>query len=347
MLLVIFGAGASYDSLSRLPAGAPHHHSDSRPPLADHLFQDRGFFRVAMQRHHQMLPIVPLLQNRPEGISLEQRLEQLESESGSHRRYQQLAAIRFYIHDIIDDCTIRWLSESYGMSNYSTLLDEIENRFRNPVLLVTFNYDTLIEKSLESVGLSIKSIDDYIAHPKYKLFKVHGSANWIHPVLSNLESLANTTSRSDQSLVQEIITRAGELRISKEFCVWDRHPLGSYSPEPPGHLQGAIPAIAIPVMSKLNYECPEPHVKLLEESLPQVTKVLIIGWRAAEKYFSSKLASSLPKGVPCLIVSGTEDGAIEVRKNLESANVNAEITSVGGGFTDFTINQTVRSLLST
>ena len=48
--------------------------------------------------------------------------------------------------------------------------------------LVTFNYDRLIEHALTGAGISTAGIADYIASPLFKLFKVHGSINWVRSV---------------------------------------------------------------------------------------------------------------------------------------------------------------------
>ena len=66
-----------------------------------------------------------------------------------------------------------------GVTNY-TLLDEIEgwrSKQNELVRLVTFNYDTMIEQALPSVGVKIAAMHDYISQ-RYALIKHHGSVNW-------------------------------------------------------------------------------------------------------------------------------------------------------------------------
>ena len=63
-----------------------------------------------------------------------------------------------------------------GVTNYKTLLDQLEH-YRRPdetVCLVTFNYDTLLEDALPTVGLKVLEIADYISSDRYKLIKLHG-----------------------------------------------------------------------------------------------------------------------------------------------------------------------------
>jgi hypothetical protein len=45
------------------------------------------------------------------------------------------------------------------------------------------------------------------------------------------------------------------------------------------------PALAIPVVTKQKYECPGDHINALAEALPNITKVLVIGWRGQETHF--------------------------------------------------------------
>jgi len=63
MILVIFGAGASYDSVpSRTPDRHPRALLYSRPPLARELFLGTDFFMSVLSRFPGCHPIVPYLQ---------------------------------------------------------------------------------------------------------------------------------------------------------------------------------------------------------------------------------------------------------------------------------------------
>src|SRR5882672_2401897 len=125
-LTVIFGAGASYDSVPHLPPRA----SDDggvRLPLADSLFDQRPHFAKAMKMFPACLPIIPHLRHRPNGVTVEQALERLQAEATAHpERHSQLAAVRFYLHYAIWDCQRHWSQRSEGVTNYKTLLDQIE-----------------------------------------------------------------------------------------------------------------------------------------------------------------------------------------------------------------------------
>src|SRR3989442_13743501 len=108
MLMVIFGAGASFDSVPSRPPGA-YSSLEHRLPLAADLFADRPLFADAMTRFPDFVPLVPSLRNPPDNLSLEGFLQRLQRESDEYEaRYRQLAAIRFYLHYVIWECQLGW-----------------------------------------------------------------------------------------------------------------------------------------------------------------------------------------------------------------------------------------------
>lgn len=178
MLLIVVGAGASFDSDPRRRANGPATLEGNRPPLADQLFDDRELFSQMLRQFPGCQPIIPYLHDR-NGRSIEEMLAILQDEKSAHRA-SQLAAIRWYLRMMIGICTERWYAETYGVLNHKTLLDQIEHHGRpyDGVCIVTFNYDCLIERALESVNVTISDFNSYTRDDRYKLFKLHGSINW-------------------------------------------------------------------------------------------------------------------------------------------------------------------------
>ena len=105
MLLVIIGAGASFDALSnRASNDARFGKLVERLPLANELFEDRPLFRTWMKQFGRCLPVIPYLQNNP---NVESALEKLQSEGATNtERLHQLAAIRFYLQAMIWKCEL-------------------------------------------------------------------------------------------------------------------------------------------------------------------------------------------------------------------------------------------------
>jgi integrase-like protein len=79
MLLVIFGARASFDSVPHRPPSVSQSWDDARPPLANQLFQDRELFVDAMKRFPQCMALVPPL--RKPGVDVEQELATLQEQA--------------------------------------------------------------------------------------------------------------------------------------------------------------------------------------------------------------------------------------------------------------------------
>ena len=105
MLLVIFGAGASYDSVPHLPPPEailrairpfiPENDLENfRPPLANQLFDTRPIFVNLMNRFPECKEVVPLL--RKSGIVVERELAKLIDQGTEFPlAHQELNAIRF------------------------------------------------------------------------------------------------------------------------------------------------------------------------------------------------------------------------------------------------------------
>src|SRR6266404_7192809 len=145
MLTVIFGAGASYDSNpSRQPGKASVAAEAYRPPLANELFGDRELFSAAIARFERIHPIIPRLRHL-EGGTVEGELQRIQAEaSADPERNCQLAAVRYYLQEMLWDCETQWRMEAKGISNYKSLLDRIRHRRHadEEIYLATFNYDT-------------------------------------------------------------------------------------------------------------------------------------------------------------------------------------------------------------
>src|SRR5262245_26550907 len=98
MLLLIFGAGASYDSMPEKPANLAL--LKERMPLANELFDAR--FGDTLARWPQIKSLVPYLQQRSQERSVESVLEELVQQAkGYPPMYGKLNAMRYYLQDLI------------------------------------------------------------------------------------------------------------------------------------------------------------------------------------------------------------------------------------------------------
>jgi hypothetical protein len=209
-----------------------------------------------------------------------------------------------------------------------TLLDEIERwraERKEYVCFVTFNYDLMLEEAMGRVlRLEIRDMDSYRKWENYSLFKLHGSVNWGR-VVEGLSSEGGSPIRFYQHLIDTVIP--GHPYVSERYmrCDIEMRP----NPDPGVVL---FPALSIPVEKKDEFSCPHAHVTALKEMLPEVTKMITIGWRATEERFLKMLLASrseviagIRQPLELLVVTGSKEGAEQTVKNLAPYGVNQDL----------------------
>jgi hypothetical protein len=110
--------------------------------------------------------------------------------------------------------------------------------------------------------------------------------------------------------------------------------------------QTQFPAIAIPVETKDDHECPNEHLEALHAAIPKVDKLLVVGWRAAETPFLHLLAANLQNPLHGLIVAGNKDAANETADRLKSAGVAGLYKHTDSGFTELVKGRQADEFLS-
>lgn len=348
MLMVIFGAGASYDSAPSYPPNVLHSAPNLetwRPPLAKDLFADRHHaFGAIVDKYPKLTHVLPSLRQPSNGRSVEQVLESYQLESANPETARELASVRFYLRDLFHKITEQWSLQTNGVTNYAPLIREAlrYNRQNEPILLVTFNYDMLLERALYTFDFKPRMPEEqFESHPILKLFNLHGSIGWVR--LTELGSDVRMTT-------DHLIGMADSLRISDKFILGygtNERELQQYSRPP------VFPAIAIPVQTKTNesFECPLSLRKKLIEMLSQVTKILIIGWQAKEAHFLGMLREGLSKEEPSdlFVVGANEQDAkqtFEYFTNQIKRDIPAWDRRLGkGGFTRFVVAEEGQNFL--
>ena len=102
-----------------------------------------------------------------------------------------------------------------------------------------------------------------------------------------------------------------------------------------------FPALALPVNTKVDFECPPEHIAHLQSDIPLVTKLLVIGWRATEPHFLELWKQQpRPRSVPdkiakITIVAGHETYGQQVKDNLVAAGIQGRFDLFNGGFSQF------------
>jgi hypothetical protein len=186
-----------------------------------------------------------------------------------------------------------WLKRTNGVTNYATLIDQIRSRNTagEPVCLVSFNYDLLLDRAVFPPGNTQPLERDFDGHQMFKLLKPHGSVDWAR-LLDPLPYYRGDVSRRFEP--QQLIQQAPSLKLSDQYVRTNATDPAQLSKSK----QPIVPAIAIPVQTKTAdfFEWPSSHRTYFEELLPRVTKILIIGWRGKEAHFLNLLRENLPKG---------------------------------------------------
>jgi len=338
--MVIFGAGASYDSAQAYRVSGPVNGGGPwRPPLAKDLFLDHHHvLGDIVSKYPKLTHILPYLREPSDGRSVEQVLELLLEEGKDNPESQrEFASVRFYLCDLLYRVTQEWSSHTNGVTNYAPLIKDIL-RFNNPsepVCLVTFNYDFLLERALYTFGFQRKEPDEHLdSHPILKLFKLHGSVEW-----SRLVDNAPPHPPGTRLHPQHLIEQADTLRLSDNFVLATAtNPQQMFNFDKP-----IFPAIAIPVQTKSEeyFECPHSHLTSLAAMRPLVTKILIIGWQAREAHFLDMLRMKLPRLNSVMVVGRNALDAQGILKHfMPEIRYMAPNIYVGqGGFTDFIITQ--------
>lgn len=356
MLMVIFGAGASYDSCPTYRPGegvpplsppAAMNVEHYRPPLANSLFDNRETFIQALDAFPQCMGIVPLLREvstRPGAPSVEITLQRIWEQTETDPRGQQaLAAVQCYLHQAIGNCQRQWAEVTRGVSNYLTLLREIEMTHRpaERVSLITFNYDTLLEDALELRGLKITGFQDYIRDDSvFRVFKLHGSINWAREVDYGLPE--NVNPPYGQGVLHHLVEHANHIHVSDRFVFGDPA-AGSRNADQPW-----FPAIAIPLERKSQFVCPGQILMKLEAVLPSVTSIMVIGWRGTEDHFIRLLDEHLRPHVRIFVVDKDLQAAGRTAAHLKSSLGKCQPDTGGEpatGFSEFVLSPRCSQIL--
>jgi hypothetical protein len=337
LITVVFGAGASYDSIPYKPV-TPGVTYPNRPPLANELFDYR--FGNAISNYRAVRPLTFRLRQLG-SVPLEEELDRLmqeagppggkEEDGGDARLRRQLAAVRFYLQEVVATVTREWPKDYAGITNYSILADRLEKwsaANHEPVLWVNFNYDTLLEEGLDDViHFRPVKVEDYVRHDRHKVVKPHGSVNWAHPIIDPDSHVLY--GGYGNWLAELMIDRIDQISIDDEIRVTSP---GNFADDG----RGLFPALTIPVRQKSAFECPAQHVQVMRDGLRQTKQLLVIGWAGNEENFLRLCRENLPVGEYRIhIVSGDESGAISTAGRLEANLVKGQLSSSQNGFTDF------------
>lgn len=332
MLIVVFGAGASFDSNPAVPTSTGH---DDRPPLANSLFEmDRGATREAAAAFPRAAPA--LMAARADvraGGTIEATLARLQDASGDDPEARsQLMAVRFYLQRVVTVVPDAWDAHAVRQTTYVSMLDQLRRWQRatgQRLVLVTFNYDLLLERACEVVlGHRFDGMASYQSRADLHLFKPHGSVDWARP------ARWEGSGYGDQDAARRAVCDSPDLAVHDDYA--QRSATADVIEQAGGTSVAWLPALAIPVERKPDVVMPLSHSAALRADLEQATAVLCVGWRAREEHFLRVLQDALPAGpVPLYAVAETRDAAMETVDNVWATGRFGRFAAIGGGFSHF------------
>ncbi len=328
--LIILGAGASYDYSQMGELG-------ELSPLTNDLVSRKHIQQDLLQTYSGVGVIMStIIQQVTSGVrSFEEALTKLrDSSAGSLITQSHFVGLEFYLqkffHRISTNDDISHNARlMHGINNYKSLFNKIDMHSAGKACLVTFNYDSLLERNLPVNN--IKRMNDYVNGDK-KIIKLHGSHDWTY------------IQRKDSFFFGR------EFQDGYELCCKEPSFLQKIKETNPPIILSEIeshsesrdffkfPALAIPLSGKDKFLCPVTHVNSLKEELNCIDRILIIGWKAGDPWLLNLLKEhNTCKNKKILIVSGSSTGAQEVAKVLKSSlGVNPkQVECYEGGFTRF------------
>jgi hypothetical protein len=321
VLLVIFGAGASCDCG---PLARP-----ARPPLPlTASLLDPHYREIAYQYRGSMAVIDYLDQATRHGsCGLEQALDRLPDDPVWRR---QLVAFRFYLCQLLAGTENTFYHNAYGQTYYMTLLGYLarwQYRSREPVTLLTFNYDTLVDRAAREVitDWQLDSFADYVARDDWMLVKLHGSLDWSRVARYPRERpLLGDNADHALAVAEELADTDVPFVLHSALDAenYDDAPRNQFGAELPSETRPVlIPALSVPLEAKTTFECEAEHIMALREAVPRVSRMLICGWRGTDQHAVDLLrGSGLSRDSRLGVVAKTDDagggGSAETLTNL-------------------------------
>lgn len=302
--LFILGAGASLDFLNK-EEFSDIELNNWQPPLSNKIFDTTRFFEI-LEKYPDSTELAAYINSklRNKDRWLESILTDIrdnKSKSNALRK-NQLVSMMFYLSDLFRQITLNY----YKPVNNHKVLKEILHDNQIEAFFVNFNYDLLLEQSL---GLSAKTIDEYLRF-EFPVVKIHGAYNWFYERRVNSFNEQNSSYSLSLAGADYVLDNKKDYQIQIKDVPNLLH-LGSSQID----AMTAIsyhPALALPLNNKNHALCPDTHINFLKEQVRNVSKVTIIGWRAADPHLLDILKENLNPMAQIGIISGDNAESIVV-----------------------------------
>lgn len=327
-LLIVLGAGASYDCLpgplnEGMEVTAPGLKAlplyEVRPPVTQQLAEPRRLANSVLGRWRWARPVVDHVRRslgsagtgRTRAITLETAIRDYSERVSDVPEYERhLLATRFYLRDLMWECTSYMLSPDLtgGTTNHLTLLRralEWASLGKRCVVIISFNYDLIMERAMESFWpFDPSQLKSCLAHDRVHLLKPHGSVQWHWRVPTDTKWSVSDPVRYGTQVIEQALALGVD--DSEIVCL----PYATHEWE---HLSldALVPALAMPVDDKGELVWPRGQQERLQSLEGSVSRVLTIEWRAIEPHFLPKLSPLVRQDGRVLCVAGGDNGSSE------------------------------------
>ncbi len=340
--LIILGAGASYDfqKIGRFSGANQYDLNNWRPPLTNNIFDVARFLEIIGNYEH-VKPLASAIINITDSddpFDFEKYLSELEIQF-PERSYPQIIALRFYLAELFSNVSNRFYRHT---NNHNHLLNEINNRV-GKALFVNFNYDTLLEKNIKEINSS-KDINSYVSG-NIKVIKIHGAHNWRYKPEIDFQKkdVYEFFVSGGQKLYQKYNSQEVYPNIIRDFDYFkEKFSLEAYRERKNNQFDGDswlyyLPAIAVPIASKAKSVCPPAHIKVLINEIKKVDRILVVGWRAQDKYLLDLMKENLQGLLTLEIISSNKEEATKLIprfQDIPQVKTNIIVKDYNG-YTDF------------
>ena len=351
-VLVIIGAGASYDCVSRNRPGGwitP----GLRPPLTQDVFRDDDHTRPILSKYDGARLLATNIRiDLQNGKQLEPLLRVL-ADNSERPVARQFPEIALYLQEFFSEIS----TYTDQPANYNRLAQALFTaipRF-DRICFVTMNYETLLDDvvfpNYFEVNRQDVTIDSYISDAVL-LVKLHGSINWIRKlgVSQKFDRRLHYTDADYLGLIRDLTTDG--LKRGLEPQIHLKNPAERLykelkSDENYRYMEISYPAISVPLGTYDKYfACPREHVDALEQFLPECKNVLVIGTSGKDEDLLTLLQEKLPPVLTLHIVEVDPSAFDATYRNLN--NVPQFQVAAGkytGGFTDFIMDGGIQAFL--
>ena len=311
--LIILGAGASFDCVPEIRHASKERF---RPPLTKNLFDKQ--FEDIINKYSEVKDLASsILASLRGGDNFEKILSDIKEKSQKNPdRLKQLVDFEMYLQDLF-----KQISNEFGNqtgSNYGALIQEINDGFKR-ACIVNFNYDLLLEEILKE--RITEDLNSYV-NGNIKVIKVHGSCDWVYPIYDDFDDIKDPrkfllenplfTEQCRKEKSQKISRKKGYVifnQVRKKFLY--------------------CPAIAIPLYGKDGFVCPKSHIDVLERSLLEVDRILIIGWAANDPHLINLIKDKIKRPIGITIVAGNKNEINDIFGKFSEPNFQRAAELVG------------------